>query len=126
MHHSPPLQCQHRQGMDPQHNRPIKLNQAATQFMELYPGLNVINSDDDLDERALKKTYPIIGGMLPFFIIMTMTLLYYNALLYAWLDSEALDELSTWGIEIIMTAHDKSSTDIGEICKSSHLVLKRH
>ena len=57
------------------------------------------------NKTMFKKIYPVIEGMLPFFVIMMTMLLYYNALLHMWPDSEALNEFSTWGINIIMDAH---------------------
>jgi len=101
------------------------LHQTATQFQDSFPTLRCSFPNGDLDEAALKQAYPVVGGMLPFFVIMATTLLYHSPLVQSWPDSESLRQLSLLAIGVVRTAHIQGSTDVPETCKYSRFGFEK-
>lgn len=110
--------------------KPINMDDAANEFRQQYPQVNTDNRDTPLvdelgriDIEVFKRTYPVVGGMLPHFIVMTCLLLYFGPMIQSWPNSEALEALALMAIDIILGAHAIDGAEAAEKCKLSIQLL---
>jgi hypothetical protein len=75
---------------------------------------------DRFNIEDFKRTYPVYGHMLGFFITMTITLIYFNNVLQTWPNSEALEAMAISAIEIITKAHIADKCATLETCRLFH------
>ena len=80
----------------------------------------------NLDEAAFRAFHPVVGGLLQDFITMACILIYYDAVIQSWPNSQALDGLALQAIDMILQAHARDSRVIREACKFSLFIYEEH
>jgi len=112
--------------------QPVQVNDAVHHFMNRHQVLDEVehqyqaptspvfhDSLGNLDEATFRAFHPVVGGLLQDFITMTCILIYYDAVIQSWPNSQALDGLALQAIDMILQAHLRDSRIVRETCKFS-------